>query len=319
MANDRRLPPLQTLMFFESAARLLNFSAAARELKVTQSAVSHQINWLEADLAVALFRRLHRGVALTPDGVRLYEATREALDGIADAVSEIRAGQRPGVLNVATDFGFAAWWLMPRLSRLREAMPDLDVRIVTAQREFDMRREAVDIAIAFGGGRWPGCDAERLFPEVVLPICSPAFKAAHGGMDGADGTISPQDLRSLPLLHLESVGPAAWLSWKEWFTLHGVPMPASGHDLTFNNYPLVLQAALMGQGVALGWVPLIDDLVRSGHLVALLDRPVRTEQGYFIVESSRRKPDRWRDLFRRWVQEEARKSLEEEGAAALLR
>ncbi len=304
MAKDR-LPPLRTLMFFEAAGRLLSFSAAGRELAVTQSAVSHQIGWLEADLGTALFRRLHRGVALTPDGARLYASTREALEGIGDAVSRIRAGRRPGVLNVATDFGFAAWWLMPRLGVLRQILPDLEVRIVTMQSAIDLRREAVDIAIAFGQAPWPGCDAERLFPEIVLPVCSPGFRAGRIA-NGAAAT--PQDIRHLPLLHLESVGPSPWLSWTDWFDLHGLPPPAGGHDLTFNNYPLVLQAALMGQGVALGWIPLIDDLIRDGHLVALRDAPVETERGYFLVEHSRRKPDEQRDRFRRWVSDEARKS-----------
>lgn len=303
MGTGRRLPPLQSLTFFEAAGRLLSFSAAARELGVTQSAVSHQIAWLEADLEAPLFRRLHRGVVLTADGMRLFEATREALDAIHAATSSIRAGSGRSVLNVATDFGFAAWWLMPRLSTLRTIMPDLDVRIVTTQSEIDIRREAVDIAIAFGDGRWPGCEAKRLFPEVVLPICSPGFKLAHHGVD------APRGLLSLPLLHLESLAPANWLSWADWFSLHHLPSPSSGQELTFNNYPLVLQAALMGQGVALGWVPLIDDLIRGGQLVTLLDRPVRTDRGYFIVEHNRRRPDKWRDLFRRWINDESKNAL----------
>ncbi len=307
MGKDR-LPPLRTLLFFEAAGRLLSFSAAARELACTQSAVSHQIGWLEADLGTALFRRLHRGVALTPDGVRLYEATRDALDGIGDAVTRIRDRHRPGVLNVATDFGFASGWLLPRLGALRQLLPELDVRIVTMQNAIDLRREATDIAITFGHGHWPGCEAELLFPERVLPVCSPAFRASRAPFAaGAGGAASPADLASLPLLHLECVGPAAWLSWGDWFTLHGLPVPAGGHDLTFNNYPLVLQAALMGQGVALGWSPLIAELMRDGHLVALIDRPVQTERGYFLVVSSRRKPDERRDRFRRWVVEESRR------------
>lgn len=305
MGKDR-LPPLRTLLFFEAAGRLLSFSAAARELACTQSAVSHQIGWLEADLGTALFRRLHRGVALTPDGVRLYEATRDALDGIGDAVTRIRDRHRPGVLNVATDFGFASGWLLPRLGALRQLLPELDVRIVTMQNAIDLRREATDIAITFGHGHWPGCEAELLFPERVLPVCSPAFRASRAPF-AAGGAASPADLASLPLLHLECVGPAAWLSWGDWFTLHGLPVPAGGHDLTFNNYPLVLQAALMGQGVALGWSPLIAELMRDGHLVALLDRPVQTERGYFLVVSSRRKPDERRERFRRWVVEESRR------------
>ncbi|MBY6262774.1 LysR family transcriptional regulator [Azospirillum sp. 412522] len=305
MGKDR-LPPLRTLLFFEAAGRLLSFSAAARELACTQSAVSHQIGWLEADLGTTLFRRLHRGVALTSDGVRLYEATREALDGIGDAVTHIRDRQRPGVLTVATDFGFAAGWLLPRLGVLRQLLPELDVRIVTMQSAIDLRREAADIAITFGHGHWSGCEAELLFPEQVLPVCSPAFQTSRAPF--AAGTAVPADLAGLPLLHLESGRPAAWLSWGDWFTLHGLAVPAGGQDLTFNNYPLVLQAALMGQGVALGWTPLIDELMRDGHLVALLERPVQTERGYFLVTASRRKPDERRDRFCRWVLEESRRS-----------
>ncbi|WP_037446105.1 choline sulfate utilization transcriptional regulator [Skermanella stibiiresistens] len=300
-----RRPPLQPLAFFEAAGRHLNFSAAARELGVTQSAVSHQVAWLEADLGVPLFRRLHRGVALTSEGARLFEVVRRGLDEIDGALNAIRVGRGRRVLTVATDFGFAAWWLMPRLAELRERMPDLEVRIVTSQDAIDIRRESIDVAVAFGTGVWPGCAARRLFPETVTPICGPGFR------DRIGETADPDLLAGLPLLHLESSGGAAWLSWRDWFAHHGVSgrRPA-GLDLTFNNYPLVLQAALMGQGVALGWSPLVDSLLRGGQLVALGQPLERADRGYFIVEAGdgaavSGRGERNRDLFRNWILEEA--------------
>src|SRR5438552_16723517 len=173
MAKLRRLPPLQTLAFFEAAARHLNFTAAAQELGSSQPAVSQRIGLLEEDLGVPLFKREHRGVSLSADGVHLVEAVHESLGGIGDAVAKIRSRRTRQVLTVATDFGFAAYWLMPRLAALRELVPNLDVRIVTSQNEFDIRGEPVDVAIAFGPGHWPGCAAQALFPEIVMPVSSP--------------------------------------------------------------------------------------------------------------------------------------------------
>lgn len=299
MSELKQLPPLQALVFFEAAARHQNFTAAAQELGTTQPAVSQRVGWLEQDLGVALFKRQHRGVALTAEGLRLFEAVREGLGVIGTAAAELRASRSAPVLTVATDFGFAAYWLMPRLHALRELVPDLDVRIFTSQNGFDLRKEPVDAAIGFGAGAWPGCEAELLFPEVVRPVCSPAFAARHG-LSGA-----PQQLAGLPLLHLERPVPARWLGWADWFALHGLPASHGHHDVTFNNYPLVIQAALAGQGVALGWTPLVDDLLAAGQLLAL-GEPERTECGYFLVLPRSARLAGVLAVFRRWLLAEVR-------------
>lgn len=295
-----RRVPVQPLAFFEAAGRHQNFSAAARELGVTQSAVSHQVAWLEADLGVALFRRLHRGVALTADGARLFEVVRRGLDDMERTLAELRVGRGQRAMTVATDFGFAAWWLVPRLPRLRRHLPDLDVRILTTQEAVDLRREPVDIAVSFGSGHWEGCRAWPLFPEVVVPICSPAFR------QGLPAAPDPAALTALPLLHVHSSGAAPWLSWADWFALHGIGgRRAGGHDLSFNNYPLVLQAALTGQGVALGWMPLVDTLLEGGQLLMLAPPVERAERGYFVVEAENGRGGRHVDVFRRWIGAEA--------------
>lgn len=295
MANLRRLPPLQSLVFFEAAVRHLNFTAAAQELGTSQPAVSHRISLLEEDLGVPLFKREHRGVSLTADGAHLFEAVHESLGGIGDIVAKIRSRRTRQVLRVATDFGFATYWLMPRLAALRELVPNLDVRIVTSQNEFDIRGEPVDVAIAFGAGEWPGCHAKPLLPEIVIPICSPAFRREHG----LTGNVT--DLRRLPLLHLESAEPARWFTWDNWFAHHKLAATDESDYLTLNNYPLVIQAAIAGQGVALGWLPLVDELLRNGQLVAAVEQPIRTKRAYFLVEPNVQRPPESLSRFREWI------------------
>lgn len=303
MPVTKRLPPLQSLVFFEAAVRHLSFTAAALELGTSQPAVSQRIGLLEEDLGVALFKRQHRGVALTADGVQLFNAVRDGLNNIGDAAAKIRAKRTRPVLTVATDFGFATYWLMPRLAALRSLVPDLDVRIVTTQDEFDIRGEPVDIAIAFGAGQWPGCTATALFPEIVVPVCSPRFWEQRGLNGQADA------LTHLPLLHLESAEPARWLGWDHWFALQHLASSDESHGLTLNNYPLVVQAAIAGQGVALGWVPLVDELVRNGQLVVAVPQPITTARGYFLVEPNAQRASEPLRRFRQWMVGECERAL----------
>lgn len=309
MTDLRRLPPLQSLAFFEAAARHLNFTAAAKELGTSQPAVSHRIGMLEEDLGVTLFARGHRGVTLSADGARLFEAVHESLGTIGSAVAQIRARHARQVLTVATDFAFASYWLMPQLGALRKLVADLDVRIVTSQKAFDIREEAVDVAIAFGSGDWPGCEAELLFPEVVVAVCSPSFSASRE-LRG-----NPAELARLPLLHLESEEPTRWLSWHSWFEQkkmssndHNI---GASHDLRFNNYPLLIQAAIAGQGLALGWLPLVEDLLRSGQLVAAPGNPVQTRNGYFLVRPAAQRATKAVNLFRQWIVDECKLAMEQ--------
>jgi putative choline sulfate-utilization transcription factor len=281
MSRQDRLPAMQTLSMFESAARLASFTAAARELGSTQPAVSQRVVQLEENLGAALFERGHRGVTLTEDGVRLFEAVRQSLDTIRVATNDIRArhaapAHRP--LNLLTDFGFATYWLMPRLSQFKALMPDVDVRITTTQDVLAAEHDCADIVIGFGHAAmdWRGCSTLRLFPEQVTPVCSPAFFARHGKPG------HPADLSDLPLLHLQPTNPERWLSWHGWFAAHGLAAPPAHRGITFNSYAFVAHAAIMGQGVALGWAPLVDELVASGQLMQLFDTPVTTDGGYLL-------------------------------------
>ncbi len=296
-----RLPPMQALSAFESAARLASFTAAARELGSTQPAVSQRVVQLEEALGAPLFERGHRGVTLTEDGVRLFEAVRQSLDTLRCATADIRERRARGAITLATDVGFATYWLMPRLAKLKEELPDVDVRVVTAQHA-DLQRDHADVAILFGDGDWPSCTSTRLFEESVAPVCSPAFLARNPGI------AEPADLLRLPLLHVQPTRPERWLAWQGWFGAHGLTAPPDPHGLTFNSYALVVHAALMNQGVALGWSPLVDELVAGGQLVRCVDAPVVTSRGYYLVRPPTRPEAPTVARFRRWLFEHCRES-----------
>lgn len=312
MAAARRLPPAVWLLTFEAAARHQSFSRAARILGTSQPAVSQRVLHLEAELGVSLFRRLPRGVVPTPEGARLLTALQQGFGLIEEAVAELRTLGSRQRLTVVTDFGFAAFWLMPRLGSLKAAAAALDVRVLTSQAELDPRGEPVDLAIAFGRGAWRGCRADLLFPEIVLPVCAPALLGRYR----PPTTLA--ELAALPLIHLEGDEAARWLDWPAWLEAAGSSQsPAAGHGLGLNNYILVVQAALSGQGVALGWRPLVDDLLRTGQLVAALDHPVRTERGYHLVRARGHGTSPTMERFTAWLRRQLDSSLSPAGCAAL--
>ncbi|MDR5784242.1 LysR family transcriptional regulator [Caballeronia sp. LZ065] len=298
MPRPDRLPPMQALLMFESAARLASFTAAARELGSTQPAVSQRVVQLEEALGAALFERGHRGVTLTEDGVRLFEAVRQGLDVIRTATADIRSRRAQRTLTLATDFGFATYWLMPRLPQFKALMPDVDVKITTSQSMPSATGQHADVVIVFGDTQadWSPRRAVKLFPECVMPVCSPAL------LHKVQAPRTPADFLALPLLHLEATHPERWLSWSAWFEVHGLAAPPTQGGFTFNSYALVTHAAVMGQGVALGWAPLVDELIATGQLVALRDTPLVTERGYMLVTP--REPAAAVRAFSDWLLEE---------------
>jgi LysR family transcriptional regulator, glycine cleavage system transcriptional activator len=293
--GGERLPPLQTLAYFDAAARHLNFTSAARELGTSQPAVSNRISALESDLGIPLFKRLHRGVELTEDGASLFEAVFESLDSIRSRVSDIRSRRRRRTLTLATDFGFASYWLLPRLADLRGLMPEFDVRITSLQQDFDAIRDHADLAITFGAGRWSGCTVQRLFAETVVPVCAPSL------LHNTQEQFSRKELARQRFLHLDSAVPARWLTWADWFNEHDfTPMPDSRH-LTFNSYSNVIEATVAGQGVALGWIPLIDPLIKNGSLAIASNQLMTTSGGYYLLVPPTDRFGEARDQLVRWL------------------
>lgn len=277
------MPPLDALVPFEAAARLTNFTAAAQELSVSQSAVSQQIKNLEADLGVALFKRSGRRVALTHLGREYQHIVARAIEQIANASRELRTTRGQPRITLAADQSIAWMWLMPRLPLFQSQRPDLAIRLVASDSLADCLNDMVSLAIVHGDGRWPGYRSRLLFEEEVFPVCSPDYAALAPRL-GAVG-----DLQNHKLLHLED-SEWQWLNWRMWLTEMGAEAPSRSHGLVINNYPLLIEAAKKGQGVALGWRHLVDHELAAGALVRPFEAAVRTRQGYHLVWSAERPP-----------------------------
>ncbi|RPH65293.1 MAG: transcriptional regulator GcvA [Burkholderiales bacterium] len=272
-----RLPSPDLLVTFEAAARLLSFTRAAQERYVTQSAVSRQIRALEDDLGVALFRRRHRGLALTDDGRVLYEACRDAFERLRATVSQLRAPGERRVLTLTTTPGLAALWLIPRLSRFTQAHPDVDVRIDTSLDMRDLDADGIDVAIRYG--RLDGMQGARMFEESVMPVCSPTL-LAHG-----PPLAGPDDLRRHTLLRVVDPVLGVLPEWEPWLAAVGRHGLQPAGRLSFSRYDEVVSAAVLGHGVAIGRRPLIDSLLAEGRLVAPWSDELASPRGYFVVLS----------------------------------
>ncbi|ODN71909.1 choline sulfate utilization transcriptional regulator [Methylobrevis pamukkalensis] len=283
MARDRL--DVGWLRVFEAVGRTRNLTRAAGELGLSQPAVSYQIRRIEDELGVPLVRRLHRGTDLTADGEALHEAVSAGLARIDEAARRIRRRRRPAAVRLFTDYGFAAFWLMPRIAEFRRLRPQIEVHIVASQALEADDEAAADIHVLFGARGQVPDGAVLIMPERVVPVCSPGFLARFGPF----GT--PESFAGVKLLHLDS-GPAPrWYTWTTWLGAHHVTREPSSGDLGLNTYSLVVQAALAEQGVALGWVGLVDDLLDSGALVRVGPELVREDRGYWLVADAPRGSD----------------------------
>lgn len=283
-AGLHRLPALDPLKGFVAAARHLSFTRAGAELCLTQSAISRQVQTLEAQLGVRLFRRSTRKLSLTPQGERLYRAAADLLDRLAGVVDEITAGPRRPRVTVSASIGFAALWLVPKLSGFQERQPEIGVRVSADNRLVDLEAEEVDVAVRYCAPENAPSGSLKLFDEALLPVASPALTAALP----AGPKLSAANLPALTLLAFEDGSDFPWLRWDSWLApLARSPAQAKGL-LQFNHYDQCIAAAVAGQGIALGRAPLIRDQLADGRLLALA--PAQWPPGgraYYLLRSSR--------------------------------
>ncbi|MCK0197218.1 LysR family transcriptional regulator [Ancylobacter sp. 6x-1] len=267
----RFLPSLPLLMAFEAAARNESITAAARELNLTQSAVSRQIKALEEQLGVELFHRERQTIRLTAGGHAYVREIREALQKISTASLNLRANPFGGTLNLAILPTFGTRWLAPRLPDFLQRFPGITINLVTKLSVFDFRLETADAAIHFGKADWQGAELALLRRETVIPACSPALKAQYG-------FVEPTVIREAPLLHLTTRPDA----WERWMRLNGVPADHV-HGMLFDQFATAAQAAMAGLGVALLPTFLIEDELRDGRLVPAYDAPMTGEEAYYLA------------------------------------
>ncbi len=241
----RRLPPLNALRAFEAAARHLNFSRAADELSVTPGAVSQQIQNLEDYVGAALFKRTPKGLLLTDAAQTALPALREAFDRLAEAASLLTAAVDGRRLTLTAAPSFAAKWLVPRLGKFEEAQPQVDVWLSAGMEVVDFASGEIDLAIRYGGGRYPGLEVTRLLSETVIPVVSPGLLEANPLND-------PSDLTHHVLLHDGSPdADDSCPDWAMWLAARGVKNVDGARGPRFNQSSMVIEAAANGRGVAL--------------------------------------------------------------------
>jgi LysR family transcriptional regulator, glycine cleavage system transcriptional activator len=296
----RALPSLDFLRGFEAAGRRLSFTLAAQELFLTQSALSRQIKALEDALGVALFIRRHRALALTPAGTAFHRNVTEALESLAAATDRLRGATRSPGLTLSTTVSFASLWIIPRLATFRARQPHVEVYVSADDRVVDLARGDVDIAVRYLPDSAAPENAVRLFGERMTPVASP--KIARG----ASPLRAPADLTKHVLLHLDDPeGRTPWLDWRSWLTSNGQPGLKPAGALRFRIYDQVVQAAVGGQGVALGRLPMIAEHLRDGRLVAPFAKKYESARSYFALASPRAGERDDVAAFLHWLAEEA--------------
>lgn len=272
MSQQRRLvPSTSMLLAFEAAARAGSFTEAAAELSLTQGAISRQVRALEGQLGVELFTRVRKSVRLTEAGKRYAEDVEKPLQAIRLATLNAMTDRRGGTLNLAILPTFGTRWLIPRFPAFLEANPDITVNFATKLSPFDFKKEDLHAAIHYGQTDWPDTDSTFLMREETVPVCAPRLLEG-GRLD------QPEGLYSLPLLQLQTRLQA----WQEWFEAAGLEAPAPG-GMVFEEISTIAQATAAGLGVSLLPRFLIEAELESGDLAIVLDRPLKSSFGYYLV------------------------------------
>jgi LysR family transcriptional regulator, glycine cleavage system transcriptional activator len=253
--------PLRAIAVFHAAARAGSVSRAAQELGVTPSAVSQQIAALEVHLGTSLMVKAGRRVALTEAGERYFEMIAENIDRISNATQNVRGFLSSRSLIVRATPSLASKWILPRLGRLLDANPDLDVRIDATNEPTDFSREGVDVEIRHGEGNWPGLFVEGIAEERFVPVCAPTLCAP--------ATLEPPDLQRYRLIH----SVKSQMQWRCWFAATGVTAPATGRRVLFDRSHMAIDAAASGIGIALESDLMMWRELRDGLLVCPVRHP----------------------------------------------
>jgi LysR family transcriptional regulator, glycine cleavage system transcriptional activator len=272
-AGVARAPSLRSVAVFVSAGRALSFTAAARTLGLTPSAVSRRIADLEHELGVALFRRFNRRLELTAAGARYLEGVGRALDQIERASQALRPPRRQTTLRLSVLQSFASLWLLPRLAAFKRARPDLDVEIETSTELMDLADDRYDAAIRFGSGRWPGLGADRLFRTEVFPFAAPALMRGRRAVSaGALDRTVLFDIVQAPDL------------WPQYLRAVGLGAYQPRQRRGFDNAQVMYEAVANGLGMALAAEELVGRQLATGRLVKpFTDDPVPLKQSYYLV------------------------------------
>ncbi len=298
----RRLPPLNSLKAFEAAARNLSFTKAAEELFVTQAAISHQIKLLEEHLSIKLFMRRNRSLLLTEEGQSYYLDIKDIFANLYEATEKLLTRGAKGSISIALTPSFAIQWLIPRLSEFSKVHPDIDVKIKAVDFEENSLTDDVDVAIYYGMGNWPNVQADKLHTEFFIPVCSPLLLAGEHPIQ------IPADLKHHTLLHDMTRN-----NWNEWIKQANLKDINVNQGPIFSHSSMVLQAAIHGQGVALGHNILAKPEIESGRLITPFNQILMSKKSYYLVCREAQIDSAKINTFRNWLLEEVRQEQEEMG------
>lgn len=290
-----RLPPLQTLRAFEATARLSSMTLAAADLHVTHGAISRQIRKLEEHLGIKLFHRLTRQIILTEQGAEFHQAVTRLLGDLMRESERLRGRSPAKSLRISTTVSFASKWLAPRLSRFRQRYPEFDIQLDVTDINVDLNDDQVDAAIRYGRGNYRDVCSERILSETVTPVCSPDFIKEHNGLKEI------KDLSNCVLLHEYRM----MANWEAWFEMAG-ENSFSGHQGTLWTLgSMATEAAIRGEGVALGRSVLVADDVAAGRLVVPFPQyKLKAERGYDLVYRFDKKDSFKIRMLKQWLFEE---------------
>lgn len=292
------VPALRTLKAFEAAARHLSFTQAANELFVTQAAISQQIKMLEENLNIKLFKRFNRKLMLTETGQKYLPEVRDALNLLAQATKKVQDSRQASSIIISVLPSFASKWLVPRLWKFHEQYPDIQINVSAFEWLVDFDKQEADLAIRSGRGNWPGLIAHPLLSEDVFPVCSPKVIQSNKPLK------KPEDLLRHTLLHDDYSRE----DWAVWLKAAGVDHPDPRRGLTFSHTSMVLDAAALGQGVAMGRTPLVNEDLETGRLIKPFEFSLPADFAYYLVYPEKHTEHPAIQAFRAWILREVETS-----------
>ena len=292
--SDDRLPSLNAVRSFAAAGRLLSFTAAARELNVTQGAISRMVQALEIELGVQLFERHGRSISLTAAGTAYHREISDALARIAAASRSARGFERAGILSLSVLPTLAMRWLVPRLQAFQRAHPDIQVDLTAGDGPIDFATDPVDMAIRHGAPPWPGTTAERMMAEEVGVVCAP-----H--LPGARTLAGPADLVGRPLLQHTTRADG----WRRYFEHFGQTAPDLSQVPGFEHLFMLAEAAASGMGMALMPLFLARTELATGRLIRPIAETMRSGEAYYILHRPGAERSRKVRIFKTWLLRQA--------------
>jgi LysR family transcriptional regulator, glycine cleavage system transcriptional activator len=287
----RHLPTFTSLLCFEASVRHLNFTRAAEELNLTQSAVSRQVRNLEIFLQTDLFSRIKKRLVLTPEGQSYVTSINEHLNALeGETLKLITRDQEDVRLNLGTFPTFGSRWLIPKLPDFTKQHPEIQYNLTTGIKPFDFTAQDIDVAIQHGDGNWPNVEAQKLIDETVVAVCAPSL---------LDGCTDVEAKKVMEFTHLNL--QTRLYAWPEWLKAQNIETQSTLLGPTFETFSMVIRAALSGLGVAIIPTMYIEDELKNGQLITPFGPEIRSERGYYLVTSSKKKSQKKVKAFISWI------------------